>query len=182
MRLYRTKVAEIARDAIMALTTTGDIEVNDLEEAQQDLVAIMEEFLRRDGELRRRVKDHMARHNMPYGDYGRVRKGVAEEMAHPLGDDVERFLARQFIENLMITRFVDEVYADDEDMYKKVLEVIRSFHVDEEALREEAASKVKNVKFGTVEYEIALRDALLEVKRRHGLIEDRRARGGAHGR
>lgn len=177
MRLYRTKVAEIARDAIMTLTSTGDIEVNDLEEAQQDLVAIMEEFLRRDSELRRKVKDYMASRNLAYGEYGRTRKAIADEMGHPMGDDVERFLARQFIENLMITRFVEEVYADDDVMYKKVLEVLRNHDVDEEALREEAAAKVKNAKIGTVEYEIALRDALLEVKRRHGLIEDRRNRG-----
>jgi len=174
MKLYRAKVPEIAREAIVSLTSTGDVEVNDLEEAQQDLVAIMEEFLRRDGDLRRRVKDDMARRNLPYGEYGRVRKGIAEEMGHPMGDDVERFLARQFIENLMISRFVEEVYADDDTMYKKVIEVLRSHDVDEEAIREEAAAKVKNVKPGTVEYEIALRDAVRDVKRRHGLIEDRR--------
>ena len=177
MKLYRAKVPEIAREAIVSLTSTGDIEVNDLEEAQQDLVAIMEEFLRRDGDLRRSVKDQMARRNLPYGEYGRTRKAVAEEMDHPMGDDVERFLARQFIENLMISRFVEEVYAEDDAMYKKVIEVLRGYDVDEEALREEAASKVKNVKQGTVEYEIALRDALRDVKRRHGLIEDRRPPG-----
>ncbi len=177
MKLYRAKVAEIAADAIRALTQEGDIEVNDLDEAQKDLVAIMEEFIRRDGDLRRKVKDHMARLNVPYGDYGRVRKAIADEWGHPMGEDVERFLARQFVENLMITRFVEEVYADDTTMYKRVIEVLRSHDVDEEALREEASQKVKNVKFGTVEYEIALRDALVEVKRRHGLIEDRRRRG-----
>lgn len=174
MKLYRAKVPEIAREAIVTLTSANDIEVNDLEEAQQDLVAIMEEFLRRDSELRRRVKDQMARRNLPYGEYGRVRKAMADEMGHPMGGDVERFLARQFIENLMITRFVEEIWSEDEVMYKKVLEVLRSHDVDEEAIREEAAAKVKNVKVGTVEYEIALRDAVREVKRRHGLIEDRR--------
>jgi len=176
MKLYRAKVPVIANEAIVSLEAAGDIEVNNREEAVADLVAIMEEFLRRDSELRRNIKDYMSRRNMPYSDYGKARKQFGEEMDHPMGDDVERFLARQFIENLMITRFVDEVYADDDEMYRKVIEVLRTHSVDERAIREEAADKVKNVKEGTVEYEIALQDAVREVKRRQGLIEDRRGR------
>lgn len=176
MKLYRAKVPVIAAEAITSLETAGDIEVNNREEAEADLVAIMEEFLRRDNELRRNIKDYMARRNLPYSEYGKVRKQFGEDMDHPMGDDVERFLARQFIENLMITRFVDEVYAADDDMYRKVIEVLRNHSVDERAIREEAADKVKNVKEGTVEYEIALQDAVREVKRRQGLIEDRRNR------
>ena len=41
------------------------------------------------------------------------------------------------------------------------------------AIREEAAAKVKNVREGTVEYEIALADAVREVKKRRGLYGTR---------
>ena len=40
----------------------------------------------------------------------------------------------------------------------------------EQAIREEAASKVKNVREGTVDYEIALQNAMRDVKKRMGLI------------
>ncbi|MFT7518259.1 MAG: hypothetical protein ACI9MC_000389 [Kiritimatiellia bacterium] len=172
MKLYRAKVDDIAIETIKVLMENGDIEVlqDSREEAEQDLIAIMEEFLRRDNELRTSIKDHMASRKLPYGDYGKVRKQFMDRAGHPQRDDIERFLSRQFVECLMITRHVEEVWAEDEDLYKRVRDVLRSHDVDEDVLREQAAAKVKNVTEGTVEYEIAIREALREIKKRHGLI------------
>ena len=172
MRLYRAKIPVIAKDVIMRLTSDGDIEVESTnrEEAEQDFVAIMEEFLRRDHHFRSLVKDRMEDRNTPYDQYGKVRKALAQEMNHPLRDDIYRFLCRQFVENLMISRFIDEVYSDDSDIYKKVMEVLRSHDVDEAAIREEAMDKVKNIREGTVDYEIAIRQAMRDVKNRRGLL------------
>lgn len=170
MKLYRAKVPEIAREVIQVLLDDNDIEVDDRPEAEADFVAIMEEFLRRDSEVRRRTKDIMARRNMAYGEYGRVRKQVADEMNHPMGKDVERFLNRQFIENLMISKFVGEVWSEDAVLRRKIQQVLEGHHVDEQAIREEAAAKLKNIDEGTVEYEIALNDAVREVKKRRGLF------------
>ena len=88
----------------------------------------------------------------------------------PLGDDVERFLARQFVESMMISKFVDEVFTDDNVMYKKVIGVLTTHNVDEREIRDEAMDKVKNIREGTIEYEIALQNAVKEVKKRRGLI------------
>ena len=102
MRLYRAKIPMIAKEVIESLASSNDIEVlpENREEAEQDLVAIMEEYRRRDMRLRDRIKDHMAARKIPYSEYGRTRKRLADESGHPMGDDVERFLCRQFIENL----------------------------------------------------------------------------------
>ena len=170
MKLYRAKIPVIATEVIGTLVEANDIEVTDRGEAEADLVAIMEEYQRRDSDLRVRIKDQMARLNLPYGDYGKVRKRMAEDMDHPVGDDVERFLARQFVENMLISRFIDEVWSEDGAMYKKIIEILREHDVDERAIREEAATKVKNVREGTVEYEIAIRDAVRDIKKRKGLI------------
>ena len=172
MKLYRAKIPQIAHDVIQRLSEEGDIEVlaEQREEAERDLAAIMEEFLRRDMSLRDRIRDHMSARNVPYSDYGRVRKRMSEEMNHPSGDDIERFLCRQFLENMLITPNIDEVYSEDREMHKKVMEVLRGHDVDERAIREEAQSKVKNVREGTVDYEIALQKAVKEVKKRRGLI------------
>jgi hypothetical protein len=102
---------------------------------------------------------------------------MADKWGHPLSDDVERFLARQFVENFMMSRFIDEVFGTDKVLYKTVIDVLRQYHVDEAVLREEARGKVKNVKEGSVEYEIALEQALREVKKRHGLLRERAERG-----
>lgn len=175
MKLYRTKIPEIAKATIEALMAKGDIEVEpaNKEEAEADLAAIMDEFMRRDAAFRNEVKDLMARRRIPYDQYGQTRKQMAEERHHPLGDDVERFLCRQFIENLLISPNIEEVYADDKDLYGRVMEILRAHDVDEREIRDEAIAKVKNVKEGTVDYEIALGDAIREVKKRRGLIKDK---------
>lgn len=172
MKLYRARVPIIASQAIERLSADGDIDVpsENREEAEADLVAIMEEFVRRDIEFRNRIRDYMAHRNIPYDKYGRIRQKMSEDTGHPLGDDVERFLCRQFIEALLISRFVDEVYGEDKDMYPKIMEVLRGNDVDEREIRAEAIEKIKNVREGTVDYEIALRDAMRDVKKRRGLL------------
>jgi uncharacterized protein len=172
MKLYRAKIPVIAKSVLERLVTEGDIEVRpeNREEAEKDLAAIMDEYLRRDNDLRDQIKDFMSSQNIPYSDFGRTRKRLADELGHPLGDDVERFLCRQFIENMMISPNIDEVYEEDRAIYKKVMEVLKANDVDENEIREEALSRMKNVQEGTVDYELQLQEQMKQVKKRRGLI------------
>ncbi len=178
MKLYQAKVPLIAQEVIATLVKEGSIEVapDSRQEAELDLVAIMEEYLRRDRALRERVREYMHERAVPYDQYGRVRGRMADSWNHPTGDDVEKFLSRQFVENFMISHFIEEVFAEDSALYKRILELLREYHVDERAIREEAQQKVKNVREGTVEYEIALSQAIREVKQRVGLIPTRESK------
>lgn len=171
MKLYRARVPQIAHAVIERLMNDGDIEValTDKEEAASDLVAIMESYLRRDNDLREAVRDQMERKNIPYDQYGKVKGAIAEDWGHPTGDEVDRYLARQFIENFMISNFVGEVFTEDRELFKKLIDVLGGFDVDERALRAEAEERIKNVKEGSVERQDALNRALREVRKRHGL-------------
>jgi hypothetical protein len=173
MKLYRSRIPTIAHAIIDTLTREGLIEVasDGRSEAELDLVAIMEEYLRRDSDLRDSVREHMADHSVPYDEYGRTRNKVAESMGHPTGDDVQRFLARQMTENFMISRWIEEVFGEDKDIYKRMYAILEAHDVDERALRDEAQEKIRNIPEGTVDYEIALSKALRDVKKRHGLIQ-----------
>lgn len=172
MRLYRAKVPAIAKEIIEQLNVDGDIEVlgENREEAERDLAAIMEEYLRRDQAFRNDVRDFMDRRSLPYDAYGRTRKAMAEESQHPLGDDVERFLARQFVEAMMISRFVEEVFEEDKVMYRKVIALLKTYDTDEREIREAAVGRIKNVKEGTIEFEIALEKAVRDEKKSRGLL------------
>ncbi len=172
MKLYRNRIPEIAQAVVARLTVDGDIEVaaENRSEAEQDLVSILEEYLRRDMELRNRARDMMSSAGIGADEYPKVRNRMADEWNHPTGDDVERYLARQFVENCMISRFIDEVYADDHSLWKKVLTVIKDHDVDERELRDEARGLIRNVKEGTVDYEMAFTRALRDVRKRRGLI------------
>jgi hypothetical protein len=172
MKLYRAKIRVIAKAVVDRLVADGDVEIRpeNREEAEKDLAAIMDEYLRRDTEMRDRIRDEMAALNVPYSEFGRTRKRLADEMGHPLGDDVERFLCRQFIENMMISASIDEVYGEDRAIYKKVMEVLKSHDVNEDEIRAEAVSRMKNVQEGTVEYEVQLQEQMKQAKKRRGLI------------
>lgn len=171
MKLYRARIAPIAHAVVERLSNDGDIEVatSDREEAASDLVAIMESYVRRDNDLREAVRDTMERKNLPYDQYGKVKAEVSESWGHPTGDEVERYFARQFIENFMISNFVGEVYTEDRELFKKIIDVIKGFDVDERQLRAEAEDRIKNIKEGSVEYQDALNRALREVRKKHGL-------------
>jgi len=171
MRLYRARIPTIAHAVIENLCRQNDIEVKleNHSEAEQDLVSIMEEYMRRDYQLRDTVKERMERFGIGYDRYGKMRNQLAEEWQHPTGDEVERFLARQFVENFMISRFIEEVFTDDGPLWRKTLALIKNHDVDERALREEARGLIKNAREGTVDYELAFERALREVRKRHGL-------------
>jgi hypothetical protein len=172
MKLYRNRIPEIAIAVIGRLMQDGDIEVepHNKDEAEQDLISIMEEYLRRDMELRNNARDMMSRAGIGADQYPKIRSRMAEEWRHPTGDDVERFLARQFVEAYMISRFVEEVYTADHELWKKTLTLIKFHDVDERELRDEARGLIKNINEGTVEYEMAFSRALRDVRKRRGLI------------
>ncbi|MCP4804727.1 MAG: DUF507 family protein [Proteobacteria bacterium] len=172
MRLYRTRIPAIAKAVVEALSDNDDIEVlpENKGEAEKDLVSIMEEYLRRDYQLRDSVKETMAAGGISYDKYGKVRSRMADEWNHPTGDGVAKYLARQFIENFMISNFVEEVYAEDGVLWRRTLDLILAHDVDENALRDEARAAIKNIAEGTVDYEIALQRSLRDVKKRKGLI------------
>jgi hypothetical protein len=171
MKLYSAKISTIADEVVETLTNDGSIEVSvkNLTEAKADLAAVMTEFLNQDFQIRAKAKDVMNRLSIPYDQFGRERSKLAKKKGHPSGQDIEKYLARQFIESFMISKFVDEVYAEDKDMYKSIVKVLQSHHVDENEIREEARSTIRNIKEGTVEYEMSLTRAIREVKRRRGL-------------
>lgn len=173
MKLYRLKIPEVARDVIKALNDSGMIEVStpNVPEAEKDLEAIMEEYLRRDNDFRNAVKNRMASLRLPHDTYSRVRREMSAEWNHPTGKYVESFLARQFIESFMVSKFVDEVYEEDKFLIKKIKQVLIGHNVDESEIADEAKEKIKNIAEGTIDYEIALSNAIEEVKRRKGLIK-----------
>lgn len=172
MKLYKARIPTIAHDVIETLCNEEAIEVavENRAEAEKDLVAILEEYLRRDNDIRENVREHMSHFAVPYNEYGKVRSQLAERAGHPTGDEVQRYLARQFLENFMISRFVDEVFADDRDLLRRTREIIEKYDVDERALRTEAQEQIRNVAEGTVDYEIAMSKAMRDVKKRHGLL------------
>ena len=127
MRLYRGKVPVIAHEVIQTLVDDGSIEV-DVEnriEAELDLKAIMDDYLRRDRKIRSEVQDYMATRKISYDRYGEIRKLKTQEHNHPTGDKVMSYLASQFTEMFMNSASVEEVYAEDREIRGKVFGILK---------------------------------------------------------
>jgi hypothetical protein len=178
MRLYRSRVEDIAKKVIKDLTEEEHIEVlpaNQLE-AVADLEAVMVEYLKREHRLRDAVREQMVALRIPYSDYGTTRSRIAREWGHPMGSQVERYLATQFVESFMVSPYIEEVFSTDSAMKRIIQETLVEFNVDEGELRDEAREKIKNIPENSSEYEIRLEQALREVRIRHGLIIEKNNR------
>jgi hypothetical protein len=68
MKLYLARVPAIASQIVESLIFDGSIEViaSNRLEAENDLSAIMEEFLRREKQIMRETKDTMSAFEIPY--------------------------------------------------------------------------------------------------------------------
>ena len=169
MKLYPGKIAPIAEETIRSLVETGDIEVSDAKEAQLDVESVLKEYLRMDRELTGRAKDTLERKKLPYEQFGKIKRALADEREFATGDEAANWIANQIIETFMHSAHVAEVFADDATMRRKLRDLLRKhMHVDQE-LDEEVRRRIKNLAEGTQTWEIEYTRVMDQMKRKHGL-------------
>jgi len=144
-------------------------EVEDAKEAQLDVEAVLKEYLRMDRELSDRAKDLLDQKKLPYGQFFKTKKALAEERGFALGDEATGWVATQVIESFMHSPHIAEVFADDATMRKKVRDVLRKHMAVDEQLDEEVRRRIKNLEEGTATWEIEYNKVMEQMKRKHGL-------------
>lgn len=171
MRLYRSQAPAIASKIVSALVSDGDIEVDraNLREVELDVQAILEEYLRTEQRVLERTREIMEAEGLSYGEFGKTKQRVAEEMKFATRDDGLFWLAGQIIESFMISDHVEEVYSADNQMRRKIMTVFRKNLVDEAELDREVRSKMKNIEENTPEWKIEYKRVLKQVRQRRGL-------------
>ncbi|MGD8860152.1 MAG: DUF507 family protein [Myxococcales bacterium] len=154
MRLYRGKIEPISEEIIRELRTQGDIDVVDEAEARMDIEAVLKEYLRLDREILDEAKNRMEIRGLGYSHLGRVKAQVGKERGAPGQDDVLPYLLEQILNILFHSHNIEEIYAEDVDLRKKVTPILRK-HMDvENDLDREVRSKIKNLQEGTSDFEI----------------------------
>src|SRR3954462_12952143 len=101
MKLYSGKIPTIAGDLLRKLKEAGDIEVSDLHEAQLDIEAVLKEYLRLDRELTEKAKDLLEKRKLPYEQFQKVKRSLAEERDFGMGEESVAYLANQILEAFM---------------------------------------------------------------------------------
>jgi len=171
MKLYTSKIPTIAEELVRSLVEAGDIEVNDVAESQADIEAILKEYVRLDREFTDQAKDLLEERKLSYGQFGKLKRSLAEEKGFALGEESTSYLASQIIESFMQSRFVEEVFADDMTLRKKTKDVLKKHMMVDDELDAEVRQRIKNLEEGSSAWDVEYKRAMDQIKRKHGLSE-----------
>ena len=171
MRLYSGKIPAVGAEIVKALIEAGDIEVEDKAEAEMDVQAVLKEYIRVDKELTERAKDILEIRGLPYSHLGRTKRQLADTKEFGLGEEGLSWIANQMLEAFMSSRHIDEVFADDAILRRKIKDICKKHMQLDEAIDQEVRDRIKNLEEGTSAWEVEYAKVLEQIKHKHGVKE-----------
>jgi hypothetical protein len=172
MRLYPKVIPAIAREVVQTLMTDGDVEVETLRiaDAEMDMAAIMREYLAAEERVNQATREALERRGYDHSRFNQVKREMADVRGFKMGDEGIEYVIGQMMEFLLISRNVEEVYADDPTLRRKIFSVFKK-HLDVDAeLDREARNRLKNLQEGTPEWDIEYNRTMDQLRRARGLI------------
>ena len=169
MRLHSAKVPQIAAEMVGALLSGGDVESDSPKEVGLDIAAVLNQYIRDEQEVSEQAKSMLAARNLGQSEYSRMRKLVAEERKIKLGEDAIDYLLDQLVEMLMHSANVDEIFAEDYVLRRKMRDPLRRQFTEDEEIEAQVRGQLKHVQEGTSVWEVEYRRMMEEIKRRKGL-------------
>jgi hypothetical protein len=171
MRLYAGKIPSIAAEIVKVLLDEEELSVYDRGEAELDVQAVLKEYLRLEREVTDKAKDLLQKRNLPYEQFGKVKRQVAAEKGFGLGEEGLDWMTTQMIESFMQSPHVEEVFADDATLRKWMTDILkRNMQIDEE-IDAEVRRRIKNLEEGTATWEVEYQKALDQIKKNRHLDE-----------
>ncbi|HEX4405620.1 MAG TPA: DUF507 family protein [Polyangia bacterium] len=169
MRLYSGKIPAVGSEIVKALVDAGDIEVEDRAEAEMDVQAVLKEYIRVDREITDKAKDMLEKKNLPYEQFGKIKRALAGEKAFALGDEGLEWMTTQMLESFMQSPHIAEIFSDDNVMRKRMAVVLKKHMQVDDELDEEVRRRIKNLQEGTSTWEVEYGKVLDQIKRNRGL-------------
>src|SRR5437667_11761953 len=151
MKLYPKIIPAIARDVIAALMTEGDIEVETRRaaDAEMDMAAILKEYLASEARVNPATREALERRGYDHSRFNQVKREMADVRGFKMGDEGIDYIINQMIEFLLISRNVEEVYAEDHQIRKKIYQVFKK-HLDvDEDIDRDARARLKHLRQDT---------------------------------
>ena len=165
MRLFSGKVPVIAQEVVTQLNADGDMECTDPNEVIKDVESVLVEYLRAERRVIDEAKNRMETRGLSYSDLHKMKSQTARDMRIPVGDDALPYLLEQILEMLFHSGNVDEVFAEDPVLRRKITAVLRR-HMDvEQELDREVRGKIKNLEEGTASFETEYARVMEQLKR-----------------
>jgi len=169
MRLYSAKVPAISAEIVRTLVDQQAIEVVDAGEVELDVASFLKEYIRVDRELTDKAKDVMEKRGLAYGQFSKIKRGLAEEKDFGLGEEGMTWICNQLLENFMHSANVAEVFADDPTLRRLIKDVLKKHMGVDEELDAEVRQRIKNLEEGTATWELEYSRVMDQIKQKHGL-------------
>ncbi|NLE87874.1 MAG: DUF507 family protein [Myxococcales bacterium] len=169
MRLHSAKVPQMAAEMVRSLMEAGDIEAEAPAEVQADLEAVLSQYIRDEQEVSEKARDMIAARGLPQSEYRRTRELFAEQRHIKLGEGAIDYLLDQMLEMLMQSSHVDEIYAPDHELRRKLRGPLRKQVELGDDLDQAVRAQLKHVQEGTSLWEVEYRRVKEDIKRRKGL-------------
>jgi uncharacterized protein len=169
MRLYSGKIRELGDEIARALVEGKDIETDSRAEVAKDLESVFSAYIQADRDSTDRAKDIMQSRGLPQSEFPRIKKLAAEQRGIKVGDEMMDYLLDQLIEMLMHSGNVEEVFAEDHDLRRRMRPILRKYLDMDEAVVAEVRSKLKHVQEGSRTWEIEYQRVMGDIQRRKGL-------------
>jgi len=170
MRLYNGKITPISEQIVAELTKHGDIETESPKEVVRDFEAVMSNYLSLDRAAADQAKDLMDARGLPQSEFNRIKKLSAEKVGIKSGEDMLDYLLDQFIEMLMHSNNVEEVFVEDHDLRRRMRPVLRKHVEMDEVVDQEVRGRLKHLNEGTASWEIEYQRVIGDIQRRKGLV------------
>ena len=145
--------------------------MSDANEAQLDVASVLKEYIRLDRELTERAKDILEIRGLPTSQLGRTKRQLAEQKDFGLGEEAVTWICNQLVETFMQSKHVDEVYADDITLRRKIKEIVRKHMAVDDDLDQEVRQRIKNLQEGTSAWDVEYARVMDQIKQKHGLKE-----------
>lgn len=165
-------IPSIAQDILKVLSKDGDIEIKDnkLDEAILDVSKVFRDYLEEEEEINREAMMYIQNNNLASKDFATIKAKLAEERGFDYGDDAIEMLLADVVDALLKSENIEEVYEDNNTLIKKMYEVVKKYLDVDEELDREAREQLKNLEEGSLEWDIAYRKVIHELRKKKNLI------------
>jgi uncharacterized protein len=172
MRIYPKVIPIVSREIVQKLTADGDIEVEPMRiaDAEMDMSAIMREYLANEERVNQATREALERRGYDASKFNQVKREMADVRGFKMGDEGIEYVINQMIEFLLISRNVEEVYAQDNILRQKIHALMKK-HLDvDEEIDKEARARLKHLQEGTSAFDIEYSKTVEQIRRARGLI------------
>ena len=134
-----------------------------------DVQAVLEQYIRDEQQVVERAKEVLLARSLPASELPRLKRMVSQERGIKLGDKAIDYILDQLIEMLMHSQNVDEIYADDITLRRKMRDPLRKHIQIDDEVQAEVRNQLKHVKEGSALWEVEYQRMLEDIRRRKGL-------------